>query len=507
METERNVNFVNVLARLLRTKASAARRPHGRWTSAPPVSVAQPSLPADPSLPQLEVARDPELMREVFQRHLRPLDKKTYRIRECRISRTRHHDEHYMPQQYLLYTLVLEEPDKGRELTQWVTGVIHAKAGRTRQEWERLRVSEPERAIPGATSSAFEPYAYVPELEMLVQVFPHDHRLPGLPFLMAGPLPELEPLLLARFGEGDWQTEAWDMEPVRYLPGKRITLRLTVRAREGGSGREEERRFYAKVYRKEEDGEQIYRVLQALWDKASAGGAGFTVGGPVAYLSDLRTLVQEEIHGTCLRNLLLEKDEATPVVRRAARALAALHLDDEVPTPRRSRPWKEIFDEKVKNAEKALRRACPRLEPEIGEIVGAVVAGLEKEGPVAPTHHDLHLRHILLDDDRPALIDFDAFSRADPLLDVANVLSLIRIMPLNSSLSQDRAREAVGAFAEEYFAHVPEAWRERFPLHYAGALLKRAAGLSKRREPSRLMLDEIEDLVGEAEGSLKGGVW
>ena len=44
---------------------------------------AKPS-PMDPTLAQVEVAKDPELMREDLQRHLRPLGEETYQVRECR---------------------------------------------------------------------------------------------------------------------------------------------------------------------------------------------------------------------------------------------------------------------------------------------------------------------------------------------------------------------------------------------------------------------------------------
>ena len=50
------------------------------------------------------------------------------------------------------------------------------------------------------------------------------------------------------------------------------------------------------------------------------------------------------------------------------------------------------------------------------------------------THGDLHLRHILLHGGRPALIDLDAFAEADPLLDIALVLSDLAAMPLDSPL-------------------------------------------------------------------------
>jgi hypothetical protein len=99
---------------------------------------------------------------------------------------------------------------------------------------------------------------------MWVQVFPFDRRLLALPLLMAGPPPQHEPLLLARFGPGDWQVEAWDVEPVRYLAEVRATLRLAVRVRDAATGRAEERRFYAKIYHDKEKGEQIYRLLRTL---------------------------------------------------------------------------------------------------------------------------------------------------------------------------------------------------------------------------------------------------
>jgi aminoglycoside phosphotransferase (APT) family kinase protein len=67
-----------------------------------------------------------------------------------------------------------------------------------------------------------------------------------------------------------------------------------------------------------------------------------------------------------------------------------------------------------------LRWACLHLGAEIEETVGAVVASLE-EVPPAPTHRDLKLDHILLDGDRPCLVDLNYFAEADPVLDVANV--------------------------------------------------------------------------------------
>src|SRR5829696_7941828 len=101
----------------------------------------------------------------------------------------------------------------------------------------------------------------------------------------------------------------------------RATLRVTIRAREATTARKEEKRFYAKVYKDAEQGEQTYQVLHALWDKASVGSLSFDVGRPVAYLSNLRTLIQEETPGTTLYDtLLLGEDNATQAVRKFAKS-------------------------------------------------------------------------------------------------------------------------------------------------------------------------------------------
>ena len=118
---------------------------------------------------------------------------------------------------------------------------------------------------------------------------------------------------------------------------------------------------------------------------------------------------------------------------------------------------------------KLLQRACTRLELEIEETVSAVIVSLE-EVPYAPIHGDLKPAHSIVDGDSVALIDLDKYTMADPVVDVANVLLLLPGVSPHSHLSRG---EIAHTFIEEYFAHVPEAWRARLYLHYAGTLLKR----------------------------------
>ncbi len=382
-----------------------------------------------------------------------------------------------------------------------VAGVMYEVEQARRHFFEELERYESGGSISGIPPT-FAPFFYVPELDMLAQVFPYDYRLPALSALMAGPLPELEHLLLSRFGPGDWRTEAWEAGPLRYRATLRATLRLIVRARDNATAQTEERRYYAKLSREEEEGEQTYQVLRQLWDGAGMKGETFTVARPIAYLSGLRTFLQEEASGTSLHEMLLREEDAVWAIRKVARALATLHLSDVV-APRSHHLNNEIA--LLRGARDNLRSASPHLAPEVEEIFDAVVAGLE-EVPPSPTHGDLKPVHLLFNDGRFTLIDLDTFAGADPVRDVAHFsFTVARTMSPRFFFPSDRARTVTQAFVEEYFAHVPEAWRSRLPFHYAGTALKKAAASMRRRRPGRS--DVVESLLNEARDSLAGKIW
>ena len=453
------------------------------------------AFPADPGLPQLKDASDPELMRDLFRGHLSPLPGRVYHIQDCLLSWVR-----YLRgvRCMLQYTLRLVEPGTGRERSQWVTGVIYAE-DRAERIWRKLRAAHPRQEAPQAFLT-FEPVSFIPGLSMLVQVFPYDHRLPAVPLLMAGPPRDLESLFSTRCGRDDWGVDVWNIEPIRYRAGARAVLRYEAEIRDAATGGRKERRFYVKVCRGEE-GERTYQVLQALWKRAEAGGEGFTVGKPIAYLPNLHALLQEESPGTSLGEVLLQDREIPLAARRIAQALATFNQDD-VPTTRRHSREDEISD--LKWVGNMLQWACPQLSAEVDRIIGAVVAGLE-EVPPGPTHRDLKPDHLLLDGDRLALLDLDFLAEADPVLDPATLLAHLCSMPLRFPLPNDRARMAARTFAEEYFVHVPKAWRRRLPLHYAGAALKEAVGFFRRQDPQ--WCEKIAVMVGEARDSLAGRLW
>jgi hypothetical protein len=373
-------------------------------------------------------------------------------------------------------------------------------ADKTRRKWEKLRDSFPKDI--SEINSTFEPFSYIPDLGMLVQVFPYDRRLPTLPLLIAEPLPELESPLLARFGPGSWRTEVWNVEPVRYRAELGAALRLTVQGQDDATGKRIEGRFYAKVYRDEGQGQQTHKVLRELWKQARANGEGFTVVRPVTYLSDFRALILEEAPGMTLEEILLGKSDTNQAVRRVAQALAAFNQGD---VPARTREFLLADQQAVlQRARRLLEWACPQMRLEVESIIEGVLAGLE-EVPLGPTHRDLKPDHIFVDGERTIFIDLDSFAKADPVLDPAYLLARLAAMPALLPIPPERAHAAAREFAEEYFSHVPGGWQERLPFHYAGALVEVAHGFFRRQAPE--WPGRIATLLEEARASLAGSVW
>jgi hypothetical protein len=447
-----------------------------------------------PALPHLKTATDAGLMLEIFRTQLRSVPGKAWDIRSCEVSRVRAHPGESA---VILYILRIADPHNGQERDQWVTGELDPAAH------NELSWAERQSAAWSRNSKVFDtfdPVSFIDELGMLVQVYPFDRRLPGLADLVAGPPPELEPMLLASLGPGTWTTE-WTVESVRYHALLRSTLRYSMQAQETESGRVECKRFYVKVYRGDE-GEDMRRVLEGR----SRQSAGFTIPALLAYLPELGALVLEEAQGTSLRKLISSGDQAEAMLSHVGLALAMFHQGDIAGLPSHGLADELALLERSKTF---LVSTCPHLQTRIESVFEALKSGLQ-EVPPGPTHLALRLDPILVDGDRLWLIDLDSLSAADPLLDTAFFLANLASLRIRSKLDDETSRRLARSFADAYFAHTPGAWHVRLPAHYAAALLKAARNIYRRkvfRPNSQRWLDTITALLKEAEDSLAGKVW
>jgi thiamine kinase-like enzyme len=438
-------------------------------------AVRQEGFPVHPAFPQLAVASDARMMLEAFRAHLTPVDGRDYHIEDCRPFRFRFTSSG--SRCVLQYRLRLREPATGRQWELWVTGLVFAEAGEAERLWREIRANDPRRGIAESWLT-FEPVDFIPDLQMLVEVFPYDRKLRNLGRLMSGALREVEPLLLERLEPGQWSVEGRTVEPTRYRTELGAALKYTLEVRDALTANSEAFRCYVKVYRNDH-GAQTFDLLRSLSERGGEGRRRYAVVRPIAYLSELRALVLEEAAGTPLQQVLLQGSDPGTAVRAVARAVAAFNQEDLSITRRHS--LADQLDE-VQRASSLVQWACPAVTKEVEEIAAAVVRGLADDSS-APIHRDLKTDHIFLSNDRVILIDLDSAALGDPVRDPAHLVAHIVARVGLDSMPRERARAVAGAFVEEYFAHVPEPWRERFSLHCAGALVEVARGIFKRQEP------------------------
>src|SRR5436309_3041677 len=286
-----------------------------------PAAVCREVFPHDPDFPQLATATDPGLMLEQFRTHLRPATGTVYHIEDCVPFRFRCRQS--TSRCVLQYTLRIVDPRTGDRQDLWVTGLVYARPGAAERLWHDMQAADPRREIPEPWRT-FEPVGFIPDLQMAVQVFPYDRKLPNLSLVLSGAWPGLDRLLLARREAGRWHAEGQSIEPTRYRTELGAALKYTTHARDALTRRLETLHCYLKVYRNER-GEQTDRLLRALAE--ADGRKPYGVVCPLAYLSELRTLVLEEAPGVALQHVLLQGDAAAGI-DAVARAVAAFNQDD-----------------------------------------------------------------------------------------------------------------------------------------------------------------------------------
>ena len=410
------------------------------------------------------VFRDTGRMRGVFAEHLRWGDGGRVDVRSCTVAYV-----HDAPTRCLLhYDLTVRDPDTGVDRAELVTGFV---SGEDRAEQVARKILE---TAPAPAPARLIPVVPVPELDLVLQVFPFDQRLPALHRLMTGSAPLVASAILADLGPGEWRITRWRAEAARYRVDQRAMVRLTVEAHDRASDATRERRAYAKVFRDSADGQRAFDVQRALWNRVGEREAAFAVARPVAYVAAAQTLLFDEVAGTSLRQVLADPADPSAAIRQTARAMAALHqlALDEVDVAARRRP---VRDELVRleKAASALRPEAPVAGDEIDRIVAGIGTHLSRTA-VGPTHFDLKPGHVLFGPAGTTLLDFDKLTVADPMVDVANLLVFLGKERVERAANRGE-HDLVRTFSDEYFAQVPESWRSGFPAAYALALLVEAA--------------------------------
>jgi aminoglycoside phosphotransferase (APT) family kinase protein len=450
------------------------------------------------------ILQNPESMRVVFQGHLKSAAGAAFDVRSCAIDYIRQSATRNVVQ----YTLDLRNVESGEAHSQIVTVASYGE-DRTQKQWTRLMRTD-LNALQPVGPLTLQPVVYVPDHDLLVQVFPYDYRLPGLMQLVNGSSDVLA-TLFSEFTIGAWHIETWKSEVLRYRPDMRAMVRLDVKARQRESGLTMARRGYAKVYREPDEGRRAFLLLQALWEQTQDADAAFSVAEPIAYVDDLQTLLLREASGDRLLHVVRRRStaEAEAGIRRAARAVAGMH-QVSLPAGLLALARREKQDQ-LADVAASLSRQEPVHATAIEELVSTIGQAMD-ESPQAPTHFDLKLGHILLDSDRDrvAILDFDKMAIGNPLVDVANLVATLGAEREGSQVRTERRAGLAEAFVDDYFANVPTSWRSLFPANFALAALIEAGttGRGKRGRPEQnARAGRVLAALTQAQRALAGELW
>jgi len=435
---------------------------------------------------------DPEHIRSLLQQHLVASTNGEVRIVDCRIANLRHRDGSRGTVQF---DIRVEDLRSGAVHDHTVTGVTYGEQ-RTRRAWDAIRA---ERSVPLAANEALAllPFGFVPELDMLLQVFPHDHRIPGLAAVMQGLPSATKTAAIAQFGTGTWQLRDWRPQAMQYRAGMRAVVRLHVSAVDVATGQEADHVIYAKLYRDANQAERLWNTQVDLYERARAAGAKLALAKPIAYDRELQAIVTEEVPGHSLASALRQGHDVSETIRATAHALAVLHsLPGPLPTCRTGEDLTRL-----KEAAQILIDTYPGLGSTVSSIAHQVIVGLENV-PCTLIHGDLKPAHVVIDGDRVSLIDFDLMGAADPVVDVAHLVAFLGDDRERSQITDVDVDGATRLFLDEYFSSVPATSRGRLPIHHAMTSLHRAVGLSRKRGSSGI--DQVQAILDEAQAFLSG---
>ena len=221
---------------------------------------------------------------------------------------------------------------------------------------------------------------------------------------------------------------------VRLKPGNRVTVLYAL----GYSPADRQRGWpevvVAKTYRGDK-AKASYEGMHALWGSELAAGRAVTVAQPLAYIPELRVVVQGPIREEqTLKDLLRSAlrtgsaeglERLSEAMERAAAGLAALHgcgvvygrtvtISDEVAEVREAL---NELDVPIAGMADAAAPLLARVEE---------IAARTPADALAPAHGAFRPAQVLLHGDDIGFIDFDGLCRAEPARDVALFTSAVR---------------------------------------------------------------------------------
>jgi aminoglycoside phosphotransferase (APT) family kinase protein len=288
----------------------------------------------------------------------------------------------------------------------------------------------------------------VPPLGMRAYRFPNDPILPSLirslhPETISAALLESLPEFQDRVG----RILRCNVTALRFRPGRRCTIRLSMWLREQGTGVIYNRVLYGKIYHDLEKAERVYQQMLSLSHSIPAAEGLVSFANASAFLPDLAMVLQEPIEGVPLDSFIsCDTETCDPRgfagIGMAGTALAAFHSNQLTGGKSRS-----IHSELTRFKKRGARigQINSGLGQEIINLADALSAWLDTldqwGARICLVHGDCKPSQFLIQDGNVALLDFDHCGMADPAVDVGTFLATLQQMQVKK-IVKNRGRPA-----------------------------------------------------------------
>ncbi len=366
------------------------------------------AIPLDPALPQLPVALNGAAMAEVFAGLVRE-HRPELSVEACTVDRIK-----YRPRRNVAvsYQLRLRDVHTGRGFEQLVaTRFCTAGESALRHAKAQRRALAPSLAGPASS--------HVAALDMVAAWWPNDPKLGVAAGLLGADSQarhrQLSEALSALTG-GAAELVSHQLQLAQVVPEHRACARVELSFRTGQAAPLQFRTLYVKAD-SEQRGATTHAVMQTLHRSAAQAEGRLLTPQPILWQGDCGLHWQAALPGTPLLDASPQVSAGASM--RVGALLAGLH-SVAVPTQRvvGVREWSA----RLGLVAQTLGLVEPRWEPGVRALAGSLAAGAHAfaAAPNVTLHGDLHPRNVLVDGDRPGLIDLDSVRRGPAIADLGD---------------------------------------------------------------------------------------
>lgn len=257
-----------------------------------------------------------------------------------------------------------------------------------------------------------------PAWRMQIEVAPFDPAFPQL-------VRAMRPAHIAAMLGTAADQPAYTATTIRYRPRQRHVLRYSTVTSPNGA--DHAAPIFAKLCQADE-GATTWAVVTWVAEQLAGSQSGVSALCPQAWVAADQLLLYPYASGTPLSDLLGANRPVASLLHRAGMALRALH---EAPVPATLPLSKKPFGSEIKATLQAGEHLVA-LAPSLFATLQALLEELQARHRLLPTadavftHSDFKADHLLVDNDRMTLIDFDSCALADPAADVGKFLADLR---------------------------------------------------------------------------------